>query len=272
MIEVRAISNLEDLQPLKAEYLARTTAPLDGMWLCGFLPLAQHFGLYRGGALAGYVCINDEGYMLQFYICQDQMSEVQVIFADMISGNFAELPEIKGAFASTAEPDYLSLCLDNFSAFEVNALMYQLSRSLEISKNSDPLWSLTALRVEHLPEAIEFCIRNIGAPEEWLRGYLSNLIERQEVFGCWQDGELIGTGENRKFDDVQQGYTDVGVIVSEQQRGKGLATWILQQLVGQALAMDLKPMCSTERDNIAAQKAISRAGFIANNRIFQFKV
>ena len=107
-------------------------------------------------------------------------------------------------------------------------------------------------------------------PEEWLVQYLSNLIERQELFGCWLDSELIATGENRKFDEVQQGYTDLGVIVDRSQRGKGLATWILQQLVQQSIDRDLKPLCSTERDNIAARKAIAGAGFISRNRIIQF--
>ena len=112
----------------------------------------------------------------------------------------------------------------------------------------------------------------MGGSEDWLITYYSNLIQRRELFGCWLADKLVGAGENREFGDVQSGYTDLGVVVDPNHRGKGLATWILQQLVQQAVKKGLKPMCSTERDNIAAQKAITRAGFVSRNRIIQFLV
>ena len=80
----------------------------------------------------------------------------------------------------------------------------------------------------------------------------------------------MGTGENRKFDDFQQGYTEIGMVVGKQQRDRGLATWIMRQLIQQASDAGLKPICSTEINNVAARKAITRAGFVAQNRIVQF--
>ncbi len=268
MIEINVITELDNLKSLKSEYLEKTTAPLDGMWLCGFLPLASHFGFQKNSELVGYCCINDEGNLLQFYLRNSDSS----LLAKMITGKYRQLPKIKGAFVSTAEPDFLSHCFDHFSSFKVNALMYQLNEVTQTSANIDDSWTLKTVEPENLSEAVEFALRNMGAPEDWLTQYFSNLIQRQELFGCWLDGELIGTGENRKFDDVQQGYTDIGVIVDQRQRGKGLATWVLQQLVQQAVEKGLKPICSTERDNIGAQKAITRAGFVSRNRIIQFKV
>nr|WP_242065921.1 hypothetical protein [Moritella sp. F3] len=37
---------LTQLDALKFQYLDSTTEPLDGMWLCGFLPMATHYGFY----------------------------------------------------------------------------------------------------------------------------------------------------------------------------------------------------------------------------------
>lgn len=122
-----------------------------------------------------------------------------------------------------------------------------------------------------LPQAIDFAVASIGAPEEWLQGYFSNLIQRQELFALWKNGRMIATGESRGYDEYQTEYADVGMVVAKSERGRGLATQILNQLVALNEAKGLKSICSTEKTNIAAQKAITRAGFFANHRIVQFQ-
>ena len=112
---------------------------------------------------------------------------------------------------------------------------------------------------------------SIGAPEEWLTDYFSNLISRQELFGLWENDRLLATGESRGYDEYQTEYADVGVIVAEPERGKGLATQILKQLVSMNEAKGLRSICSTEKTNLGAQKAIRRAGFFASNRIVRFE-
>jgi predicted acetyltransferase len=121
-----------------------------------------------------------------------------------------------------------------------------------------------------LSQAIEFAVASIEAPREWLNGYYTNLINRHELFGGWENGRLVATGESRRFDDYQTEYADLGVIVAESERGKGTATQVLRQLVEMNEADGLKPICSTEKTNVAAQKAITRAGFLSINRIIRF--
>jgi hypothetical protein len=41
---------------------------------------------------------------------------------------------------------------------------------------------------------------------------------------------LLATGEIRGYDVFQTDYVDIGVIVTESERGKGLATQVLRQL------------------------------------------
>ena len=100
--------------------------------------------------------------------------------------------------------------------------------------------------------------------------YYGNLIDRRELYGVWENERLIATGESRGDVEYQTEYSDVGVIVAKSERGRGLATQILKQLVAMNQANGLKSICSTEKTNIAAQKAISRAGFVSSNRIIQF--
>ena len=81
---------------------------------------------------------------------------------------------------------------------------------------------------------------------------------------------MLTIGECRGYVEFQMDYADLGVIVAESERKKGVATNVLRRLVTITKAKELKPICSTESANIGAQKAISRAGFFAGNRIVQF--
>ncbi len=104
-----------------------------------------------------------------------------------------------------------------------------------------------------------------------MSAYFANLIARGELFGASRDGQLIATGECRVSDPYLPKVADIGVIVAKQERSKGLATLVLQDLVLIAKQGGFNAICSTEKSNIAAQKAIVRAGFVAGNRILEFK-
>jgi len=268
-MQVKKMESTDGLTELKKLYMKQTTAPLDGMWLCGFVPMASHFGFYEDDEPVGFFCVNDEGYLLQFFMNQENRSQSSQLFESILHGDHSPTGKIKGAFVSTAEPDYLSLCLDRFSRIEVNALMYQRDGGFKEEPQENAL-ALTTVESSQLSEAVDLAVASIGASAEWLNGYFTNLINRQELFGVWENGQLIATGESRGYDEYQTEYADLGVIVAESVRGRGLATQILKQLDAMNKASGLKSICSTEKSNVAAQKAIGRAGFFASNRIVQF--
>lgn len=269
MIQVRKVEALVELSELKQQYMQQTTAPLDGMWLYGFVPVASHFVFFDDDKPVGFFCVNDDGYLLQFFLAQTHQSQAWRLFQSILHGEDSPSGDIKGAFVSTAEPHYLSLCLDHFWKFEVNALMYQRSKGPGDQPTENAL-NLTSVDSSQLSEVVDFEVAAIGAPAEWLNGYCTNLVNRQELFGVWKNGRLIATGESRSSDEYQTNYADVGMIVAESERGRGLATQILRQLVAMNDTKGLKSICSTEKTNIAAQKAIVRAGFFSSHRIIQF--
>ncbi len=263
MLKIEKIESIEELRELKLAYLGQTTAPLDGMWLSGFLPMSAHYGFYEDETLLGYCCVNEEGYLLQFYVSSGQKASScfeAVLAEDSPAG------QIHGAFVSTAEPGYLSLCLDYFPKFEVNALMYQL----EERRAAEHGFELELVQEGQLDDLVHFAHQAIGAPIEWLSGYFENLIRRGELYCLRKDGRVVASGECRGNDLFQAEYADVGMIVAESERGKGMAAQMLKKLVEIAAARGLKAICSTEKGNIGAQKAIRRAGFVSKNRIVQF--
>ncbi|MDN3680851.1 GNAT family N-acetyltransferase [Vibrio tapetis subsp. quintayensis] len=273
MLKIKPIENLEEISQLKQAYFAQSTAPLDGMWHFGFVPMSAHFGFYEQELaqerLVGYCCINADGYMLQFYLDDGAKIDAKELFTLIAEQNSIVIGDVKGAFVSTAEPQYLSLCLDNSSVFKVNSLMYKQTK--HDAQNKPNEFELKRAEPEQLNTFVAFAVTNIGAPEQWLSGYYGNLINRKELFGYWSEGELLATGECRLFDEYQTEYADLGMIVAQSQRGKGIATQVLNWLVSAANDRGLTPICSTESDNLGAQKAIKRAGLEPLNRIVQIE-
>jgi predicted acetyltransferase len=269
MLEIKPIENLEEISELKQAYFKQSTTALDGMWHFGFTPISAHFGFYDEGSLIGYCCINSEGCMLQFYIDNEEQTDGKELFSLIAKRNSTVISNVKGAFVSTAEPQFLSFCLDNSSSFKVKAIMYkQVTNKI---KKSEIEIELKLAVSEQLSSFINFAVDNIGAPKEWLTDYFGNLISRKELFGYWNEGDLLATGECRLFDEYQTEYADLGMIVKQSHRGEGLATQVLKWLIDSANERRLTPICSTEKNNIGAQKAIKRAGLMPLNRIIQIE-
>jgi RimJ/RimL family protein N-acetyltransferase len=269
MININKIESLSELTALKKTYFNSAIAPLDGMWHFGFVPMAKHFGFYVEQNLIGFCCVNDEGYLLQFYIEPNFYGFSQELFRLISQNNSSIIGEVKGAFVSTAEHSYQALCLDNSVSFKVNALMYQHNSVLIDDQNESIDMKLVS--AEKLSELVSFAVTNIGAPEQWLIQYYGNLIVRKELFGYWHKGQLLAAGECRLFDQYQTEYADLGMIVAQSARGQGLAQKVLKYLTKHADNQGLKAICSTETGNTAAQKAITHAGFTSTHRIVQFE-
>ncbi|MEZ9658971.1 MULTISPECIES: GNAT family N-acetyltransferase [unclassified Vibrio] len=272
MLDIKKISVLSDLSELKTAYFAESTAPLDGMWHFGFVPMSDHYGFYEDDKLVGYCVLNGEGYLLQFYLAPTANTNIEDLFTLIVENNSSVIGEVKGAFVSTAEPQYLSLCMDNTHSFKVNSLMYCQDQEANSSRNSGRIEDIemTLATQEQLDQLVEFASSTIGAPKEWLTGYYGNLIARQELWGYWENGSVLAAGECRKFDEHQTQFADLGMIVAQQERGKGLATRVLNFLKQHANQQDLEVICSTKNSNIGAQKAITRAGLSSKHRILQF--
>lgn len=268
MLTIKKITQINELSSLKEAYFKTSTSPLDGMWHFGFVPMAEHFGFYESEHLVGFCCVNSDKYLLQFYLTETAQILPKDLFTLIVDSTSTAIGEINGAFVSTAEPKYLSLCLDISPKLKVNALMYQYSG--DASEEKIDIIKLILANNDQLCSLVEFANEAIGAPKEWLTGYFGNLIKRNELWHYSIDGNIVATGECRHFDEYQTQYADVGMIVSPDYRGQGIATQVLKQLVSISEEKGLKSICSTESGNIGAQKALNKAGFFAPNRIVQF--
>ncbi len=260
MIEVKELASPDEVKDLKQAYLSSLPAPLDGMWESGFIAAAPHWEIRFRGERAGYYCVSEEGQLLQLHVIDALANHARELFSHVSAA-----PEIKSAIVSTAEPVYLSLCLDLQKRVGVHTYLYHDHDRTEESADA----GFGAVEHDDLDVVEEFQRASLDADlGAWLTGYLRNLQARGELFALRRDGELVGTGECR-VSDTQPPYADLGVIVSRSQRGRGIATHILRQLKAHAYRRELEPICSTTVGNPGAQKAIVRAGFVSRHRILE---
>ena len=252
-----------DLAPLMQQYVRRLSAPLDGMWV-SFIADAVHYAIVFGDQILGYFVINSERQLLQIFISSDD--DRRPVFRQLV-----EELNVEGAIVSTFESDFLAMCMDHQVSVTVNSLLYCIEPSTVTENAVFPQGSQFRIAEEcDLQVTVDFAFEALGADPEWLRSYFQERIEGGELFGLWHNNGLTGTGECRPSKS-QTPYADLGMIVAKDHRGKGIATNILRRLIQRCREKGLSAICSTERDNIASQKAIAKSGFVCHHRILRIE-
>ncbi len=263
MIEILEPAPFETFVDLRRDYLACLSAPFDGMWQA-FATMSCHHELRAKGERAGYFCVNDEGHLLQFHVSPTFESLAEELFAAVIARR-----EVGGTMVSTADCLFLGLCLDLHCKVEVHTYLYQDRQGSETTVFDDASLTFEPVQPEELESITELQRRSLDQDlGDWLIGYLENLITRRELFALCSGGQILGTGEAR-VSESQPPFVDLGVITAPGHRGKGVAHQILSRLKGLCYDRNLIPICSTTVGNLAARKAIAKAGFVARYRILQ---
>jgi len=264
MISLHKLSDLSSILDLKAQYLQSLVAPMDGMWEVGFTNPSPHWEIRMDGEQAGYYAANDEGALLQFYVRPDFEKHGRTLFDHVIAQD-----SLTKAVVSSIDPSYLSFCLDVQKSLSVHTYLYEVHTDVRPSHPKAEGLDFRLIEAPELDRTIVFQQTCLGSDKDlssWLRGYSGNLIERRELFVLCRDDEWLGTGECRKSDS-QEGVTDLGMMVSPGHRRKGWATYILTRLRVHSSAAGQRAICSTTVENVGAQKAIIRSGFISRHRI-----
>jgi RimJ/RimL family protein N-acetyltransferase len=251
----------ERVSDMKRAHRSQLAAALDGMWE-SFAAAAGHYLVFRDDAVAGYCVINDDHKLLEFHA--PHAHDARAMFRHVL-----ETLEVSGAFVATCQPAYLSLCLDHQREVTIQALMYQATPGATPEADALPNgWAFSLAEADAHEALVEFGATTLGADRAWLRGYYGELIARGELWQLRHEGRAIATGECRASVTFP-GHADLGVVVGEDFRGRGLATNILRRLAAYCSSEALAPICSTERGNPAAQRAIVAAGFFCPHRLVE---
>ena len=240
-------------------------APMDDMW-AAFARMATPFMVLRDGKPIAHFAVDDQNELRMFHV-RPAIARPDDVFRQVVNER-----GIGAALPATIDPAFTAHCLDHAAAVEVKALLYHHAVAPEPVK--EPLGSMRVAADADHAAAVAFCQRAIGAPPEFLNGYLAQRIAAGELFlhatNDYPD-EILGTGEFRA-DDANPGTVHLGLIVGEAARGKGLGTAIFDYLVREAIRRNLTPLCSTEPENAAARRVIERSGFRSWHRVLRVRL
>lgn len=251
----------EAVLSLKEDYLKTVTAPLDGMWESGFLPFSKHWEIIIDQKQAGYFCVNDDNILLQFHLKNNLLADAISVFEKMLSEGYTAQ-----AIVGTNEPLFLSLCMDQQNSVEIHTYLFEEDKSAAKAVSPEN-YQLDLATQDEFSTLLSFVEETVGGGD-WLEGYVRNLIKQEELFFLSDAETILATGECR-ISKTQLPFADLGMIVNKNFRGQNIATNVLKELKSRCIERNMKPICSTTVGNIAAQKAIVKAGFISRHRLLE---
>ena len=251
---------LEDKEKLLArrkKLYKRLTTALDGMWESLYIAQSNNVEICIDGKAAGYCCIDQHKSLNQIYLEDQYLGFMNQVILRLISTE-----RVHKAQMSSIEPISFNACLAHSKSLEKNTLCFQFPQS---KKQGTFPKKMRLAEPDDQEKVRGFYKDEVGFEDTF--GYVKNVIHRGELLLLEEEGIILGTGECR-LSETQIDFADLGVAVKADQRGKGLATQILKEMLGKALGQERRPICSTTIDNIGSQKAIQRAGLYLSHYIF----
>jgi GNAT superfamily N-acetyltransferase len=247
------------IQQIRDDYLHTLAAPMDGMWESAIITPATFWEIQDQEQHAGHFCIGTNHELLRFHLLENYLARAQELFRWIVSTY-----GIQQAITSTTEPLYFSLCLDLQSSVTPHSYLFRDHQRTEPL----PVFSNGSIRKAHtaeLDDLVRFYRANTEGPGEWIEGFLHERLTREELFVLHDRQVIVATGECIPSPQ-QPPYADLGMVVAQAYRGRGLGSFMLSQLKHYCYETGWKPICSCAADNHASKKAIEKAGFISDQR------
>src|SRR5579884_3732738 len=248
------------IQQLRYAYLQTLVAPVDGMWESVVIAHASFWQIQDGEQPIGYFCLDSNNYLLRFHLVKNYQQWAQQNFRWILSTH-----DIWYAITSTIEPLYFSLCLDVQTSVTLHSYLFRDNSQVELSPNlSNSIFRKAEKR--ELDDIVYFYQANTEGPGEWIEGFLHTRLDREELFLLCDRQTLVAVGECIPS-QKQVPYADLSIVVAQAYRGRGLGSFMLNQLKNHCYKAGWKPICSCAIDNYATKKAIEKAGFISEHRM-----
>ena len=225
--------------------------------------------LQIAGARSGFYCIDGNKQLVAFHMSQEYVNHGEHALDYIINEH-----KVSAALAGTNDSFFLSLCLDIATGEQVHTLLFQDNRKIPVELNEFNHCQFKLATDADFTDVFEhYCAtsgsldtESVEAGFEDLKGYTQSLMAEHQIFVLREQGELMATSECR-ISKTQKPYADLGMIVAEKHRRKGVASYILTRTKEFCYERNTIPICSCEADNVGSKKAILNAGFSSKDRI-----
>lgn len=246
------VTHVPTLDKIKTQWRNTLTAPQDGMWET-LTDYANHLEIRASNKSIGYACLDDGNRLLQCFIIPEFLNDGPLIFKKLLKET-----KVNSALIGTNNPVFMSLAMHFQQSMAIDT--YLFTDEIEVETTTVEKANLKLAWQDDLDALISFYNNSVGAPEDWLRGYLGNLIAKGELFFLSDGTDILGTCDVR-LSETDMSIADVGMVVSTEHRRKGIGSYLLGKAKELVYDMDRKPICSCEKDNMGSLKSIHKNGF-----------
>lgn len=181
-----------ELGQMLADYHNNLISPMDDMYEEGIIPSCVFFQISNGDNGSGFFTVNDENSILQFYLNDNELENIERIFDEVISQN-----EIGKALVCSNDPVFYDQCRRKEADIVPHDYMF-----LEDEKVAKPMpfEGITSERpnIDQLQELLSY-FEGIGMAGDWLTYYLTQRINtrsimlyRQYEYGILQNHNKLG--------------------------------------------------------------------------------
>ena len=190
-----------------------------------------------------------------FFIKDEYFYRANEVFTD-IKMRF----NIQEAFVPTTDLGFLSVALEKFASFEIQALHFT---------ETDAVVRPPEFPRDRLRLAIE---NDLQAVEQLAGDFLDRYEERivnQEIYLLEEDHETIGLGvlvENK----IMRNCIGTGMFTRESKRGEGIGRSIIIHLKAIAHELGKTPVPGCWYYNMSSKKTLESAGYISKSKLLKF--
>jgi len=261
------------LEDLKVEHLKTLSAPLDAYWEEALIGFADHYEFKIDGSRSGFYCLNSDRQLVAFHLSQEYANHGESALSYIVNEH-----SVSAALVGTNDSYFLSLCLDIAAGSQVHSLLFQDNQKISGELTGFNQVSFNLASEDDFADIFEHYCATSGSMDtesietgfEDLKGYIRSVMDKHHIFVLREEGKLIATSECR-ISKTQKPYADLGMIVAEEHRCKGVGSYILVCTKAFCYKQDVIPICSCEASNMGSKKAITKAGFVSRHRIILVK-
>ncbi len=250
------------LNGLRQAYYAGLKGPVEP-WLEEQTHRAYYFAIRHGEELVGYVCIDGEDRLLQFYLDDADARHAQALFRRLIDGRL-----MRTAFVSTRNPCVLSLCMDVQQGVACQAYLF-----VDLAMVECPVQEMaTPCFRQALPPDLD---RLAAMCDDFFAPTATNL-EKGKLYLLEQDGdgdadthdgEIVGAGLIETDDCHPPTTAAIGMFTHADFRCRGVGAHMIMRLKQRCYAMGYTPIAGCWYRNIASKQTLERAGMVTKDRI-----
>lgn len=261
MIKLIQVKSLAEIQEQRENYLnelpySQSLCTEEHIWEC------QYYKIKMDSAWIGYICVDVDKTLWEFYLLSSAQIFSQKVFEFLIDMNY-----IIAAESKSYDNLLMSLCFDFHKKATCTAYLFR--------DDTDVKYSLSGFENIRIRLATEEDFKSLAEINRFYEDvdFFYNLekeIQKEEIFIFHSDSELLGAGTCKKICQSLN-YYDIGMIVPEKYRRKGLGTYIIIKLKEHCLNNNKIPICDCYYFNYSSKKTLEKAGFLSKHRMIRFE-